>query len=91
MWDFRRIENVKVGTRDGSEGEGSTGPSAPQSKPAGKAKKDDEITDQFGMIKAHNTQEIPKGKTVREIGWSKGGEYMVAVGDAGMIAIFKRW
>ena len=60
--------------------------------PGGKGRKEDDISDPFGLIKAHSIQEIPHVKTsIREVGWSKGGEYMVAVGDAGMVAIFKRW
>lgn len=92
MWDLRRIENCRPamagsGTADGASTEGP----APAHKPSGKARKEDEINDPFCLIKAHSVQDIPKGKTVREVGWSKGGEYMVGVGDAGMVAIFRRW
>lgn len=81
MWDLRRIENVSTG--DGP-GEGSARPTS------SKSKKEDGINDPFAVIKPHLTQDIPKGKTVREVGFSKNGECMVAVGDFGMVALFQK-
>ena len=90
MWDLRRIESAgkHAAQLRESPDEGENG-NRPQ---ALKGKKDLEITDPFGLIKAHLVQEIPKVKTtIREVGWSPGGEYMVAVGDCGAVAIFRRW
>ncbi|RPB23117.1 WD40 repeat-like protein [Terfezia boudieri ATCC MYA-4762] len=84
MWDLRRIENVSpTGSGDGI-GEGSARPAL------SKTKKEDGINDPFAVIKPHLTQDIPKGKTVREVGFSKNGECMVAVGDFGMVALFQK-
>ncbi|KAF8477015.1 WD40-repeat-containing domain protein [Kalaharituber pfeilii] len=91
MWDLRRIENARFGNSASGSGdqEGEIAPGGGGSK---KGKKEDEISDPFGLIRAHSSQEIPRLKTtIREVGWSRNGEYMVAVGDAGLVAIFKRW
>lgn len=90
MWDLRRIANIRP---IGTIGEGSDGGASEtgHSKAVGKGRKEDDITDPFGLMRAHYTQDIPKGKTVREVGFSRNGEYMVGVGDGGMVAIFKRW
>ncbi|KAI5783897.1 WD40-repeat-containing domain protein [Peziza echinospora] len=94
MWDLRRVENAGNNPTPGQETPeaGAAGDGGNKSGGGGKGRKEDEISDPFALIKPHLVQEIPRVKTtIREVGWSTGGEYMVAVGDAGMVAIFKRW
>ncbi|KAF2180561.1 WD40 repeat-like protein [Zopfia rhizophila CBS 207.26] len=75
-------------------GTGSNTTSAPSKSKTAK-EKDDRTTgigDSFHSIIAHKTVMVPKITfTVRQLSWSRGGEWCVAVGDHGMIAIFTRW
>lgn len=51
-----------------------------------------DISDPFKELPAHKSVVIRrKGLVTRQIAWSVGGEWMVAVGDQGLIAIFGRW
>ncbi|KAI9839265.1 MAG: hypothetical protein M1819_003259 [Sarea resinae] len=46
------------------------------------------ISDPFGEIEPHTSATVPRVSfATRQIAWSVGGEWMVAVGDNGMIAI----
>ena len=45
----------------------------------------------FSKIHPHRTQVVPKVTfAARQCAWSVGGEWMVVVGDQGMLAIFSR-
>lgn len=47
--------------------------------------------DPFSLVKAHTVYELPRIRTcIRGVGWSIGGDYMVAVGDEALIAIFQK-
>lgn len=49
------------------------------------------IRDPFRPLLAHSEMTIPKVTfAARQVAWSVGGEWMVVVGDQGMIAIFGR-
>jgi len=92
MWDLARIE--KHSREPGSSREGTT-PSDPGNSTARKGtpkSKEDDVSELFGLIKAHEVMDIPKVKsTIRDIAWSPGGDYMVLVGENGIITICKRW
>lgn len=50
------------------------------------------VRDPFALVAAHKAVTVPKiGFAVRQIAWSNGGEWCVAVGDCGMICLFRRW
>ncbi|KAI9800844.1 MAG: hypothetical protein M1825_003627 [Sarcosagium campestre] len=50
-----------------------------------------DIMDPFALIEAHKTVTVPKVSfATRQIAWSVGGEWMVVVGDHGVIALFGR-
>ncbi|KAI9691280.1 MAG: hypothetical protein M1820_009811 [Bogoriella megaspora] len=56
------------------------------------AKRKSPVSDPFTGIPSHKKITVPRvGFPTRQIAWSKGGEWMVAVGDWGMICLFKRW
>lgn len=62
----------------------------------GKAKTDPDAKysadDPFRPLQAHKFQVIPKvAFAVRQCAWSPGGEWCVACGDNGMVALFSRW
>ena len=49
------------------------------------------VDDPFRALRHHEKCTVPKVTfAVRQIAWSVGGEWMVAVGDQGMVALFKR-
>ncbi|KAI9795110.1 MAG: hypothetical protein M1816_000132 [Peltula sp. TS41687] len=51
-----------------------------------------DMSDPFKELPAHKSVVIKgNGFLTRQIAWSVGGEWMVAVGDQGTIAIFGRW
>lgn len=57
-----------------------------------KRKKTHDISDPFKEVPAHKSVLLKrKAFVTRQIAWSVGGEWMVATGDQGMIAIFSRW
>jgi hypothetical protein len=59
-----------------------------QAKPKAK---DTPRSDPFTPLAAHRSFVVPKiNFTIRQIAFSVGGEYMVAVGDQGVIALFQR-
>lgn len=50
------------------------------------------IDDPFRELQPHKAIVVPKvGFCVRQVAWSVGGEWCVACGDNGMIALFSRW
>lgn len=50
------------------------------------------ISDPFAPIPSHKNVIIPKMTFCsRRIAWSVGGEWAVAVGDHGMVCLFRRW
>ncbi|KZF25402.1 WD40 repeat-like protein [Xylona heveae TC161] len=62
----------------------------PAASPAAAARKYD-ISDPFNVIEAHSSIVVPKVSfAARQIAWSVGGEWMVVVGDNGVIALFGR-
>lgn len=67
-----------------SSGVGSSGSSAP---PDNKHS----IRDPFAPVAAHKSITVPKVSfAMRQVAWSTGGEWCVAVGDCGMICLFRR-
>ncbi|KAI9693122.1 MAG: hypothetical protein M1822_005118 [Bathelium mastoideum] len=52
----------------------------------------DGIDDPFTSVAAHKRITVPKiAFATRQIAWSPGGEWAVAVGDHGMVVLFRRW
>ncbi|OJD38842.1 wd40 repeat-like protein [Diplodia corticola] len=50
------------------------------------------ISDPFAPVPPHKSIVIPKMTFCsRQIAWSVGGEWAVAVGDHGMVCVFRRW
>ncbi|OCL12553.1 hypothetical protein AOQ84DRAFT_360531, partial [Glonium stellatum] len=50
------------------------------------------VGDPFHPIPAHKSVVVGKVTfAMRQISWSRGGEWAVAVGDQGMICLFRRW
>ncbi|KAF2475684.1 WD40 repeat-like protein [Lindgomyces ingoldianus] len=50
------------------------------------------IGDPFRSIQAHKTVMVPKiSFMVRQVSWSRAGDWCVACGDYGMICLFSRW
>lgn len=57
-----------------------------------KPSKTHDISDPFGLVHSHRTITIPRANfTTRQIAWSTGGEWMVAVGEHATMALFCRW
>lgn len=89
------VSNVSTGAQSSS----SAPSSAPGDRSAKKSKAEKEkedriryIGDSFKSIQSHKRYEIPKIEfSFRQVAWSRGGEWCVACGDMGMIAIFTRW
>lgn len=51
-----------------------------------------QISDPWKELKAHAITTVPKVSfCARKAAWSVGGEWLVVVGDWGMVAIFERW
>lgn len=56
-----------------------------------------DVSSPFALVHAHSQKVIVRPKdvrkrfSVRQVAWSVGGEWMVAVGDNGAMAIFGRW
>jgi polycomb protein EED len=49
------------------------------------------VDDPFRLLLAHAESIVPKVSfAARQVAWSNGGEWMVVVGDQGMIAVFSR-
>lgn len=50
------------------------------------------IRDPFAPVAAHKSITVPRVSfAMRQVAWSTGGEWCVAVGDCGMICLFRRW
>ena len=50
------------------------------------------IHDPFASVPPHKRITVPKiGFATRQVDWSPGGEWAVAVGDHGMVVLFRRW
>ncbi|KAL9095299.1 MAG: hypothetical protein Q9165_002556 [Trypethelium subeluteriae] len=50
------------------------------------------INDPFTSVGAHRKITVPKiAFATRQVAWSPGGEWAVAVGDHGMVVLFRRW
>ena len=65
----------------GSSNSGSTGP-----------ERKFVINDPFTSVTTHKRITVPKiAFATRQIAWSPGGEWAVAVGDHGMVVLFRRW
>ena len=65
-------------------GSSNSGSAAPERKFA--------INDPFTSVEAHKKITVPKvAFATRQIDWSPGGEWAVAVGDHGMVVMFRRW
>ena len=61
-------------------------------KSAKNKEKDMSLGDPFHPLPSHKSIMVPKVNfTVRQVAWSRGGEWCVAVGEAGMVAVFSRW
>lgn len=104
LWDFNMIETHGTGpivdgacredrgatANTSSERAGSTVSSVVAGK--GFRLKEDDISDLFGLIKPHHTLDVPKYKsTIRDIGFSLDGRYMVLVGENSHISVCRRW
>ncbi|KAI9821234.1 MAG: hypothetical protein M1827_003969 [Pycnora praestabilis] len=57
-----------------------------------KANKKYNISNPFNTIAPHLSVTVPKVMfAARQVAWSVGGEWMVVVGDNGMLGVFRRW
>src|SRR5690606_8595150 len=94
MWDLSMIEKYGkamrgAGGRD-STPRGSTPRGGTPGGGAGVRIREDVIGDWEGEIKAHVTVDVPKVKTtLRDVGFSADGEYMVMVGEGSVIVVCK--
>jgi hypothetical protein len=92
MWDLARIEKHSRGPGSSREGTTSSDPGNSAARKGTPKTKGDDVSELFGLIKAHEVMDIPKVKsTIRDIAWSPRGDYMVLVGENGIITICKRW
>ena len=63
----------------------------PLGSPGPKSRKKYRVDDPFKLIVPHKIRVVPKVTfAARQVAWSVGGEWMVVVGDQGMIALFGR-
>ncbi|KAF2138518.1 uncharacterized protein K452DRAFT_311456 [Aplosporella prunicola CBS 121167] len=70
---------------------GAVSSSAP-SNHSGERDKRFDISNPFQLIPAHKQIVVPKVTfATRQVAWSTGGEWAVAVGDHGMVCLFGRW
>jgi len=82
-----------VGAEDTPDAEGFVEPSgADMEKALAKLEEKYKHDNPFGKpLKPHHEFTVPKIEfATRQVAWSVGGEWMVAVGDQGMIAVFGR-
>lgn len=83
----RSTRTNRHGSTASSQLEDSTDDSGRLSKAAQKCS----THDPFRPLLAHSVMTIPKVTfAARQVAWSVGGEWMVVVGDQGMIALFGR-
>ena len=53
--------------------------------------REDVVGDMHGEVKAHHVIDIPKVKTtIRDVGFSLDGEYMVMVGEGSVMVVCKK-
>ncbi|GME52513.1 hypothetical protein GTA08_BOTSDO08672 [Neofusicoccum parvum] len=78
-----------VSTATGSSAQSSNSNGGPTRKTN---KKSWAVSDPFAPVPSHKNIIIPKMTfCTRRIAWSVGGEWAVAVGDYGMVCLFRRW
>ncbi|KAI9663031.1 MAG: hypothetical protein M1821_008079 [Bathelium mastoideum] len=76
----------------GASGGGGGGGAGGGGGGGGGGERRDGIDDPFTSVAAHKRITVPKiAFATRQIAWSPGGEWAVAVGDHGMVVLFRRW
>ncbi|KAF9632231.1 hypothetical protein BFW01_g3093 [Lasiodiplodia theobromae] len=87
-----REESIASNASSGIISTGTGSSSVHSNNSNGKAKKSWTISDPFVPVPSHKSIVIPKMTFCsRQVAWSVGGEWAVAVGDHGMVCLFRRW